>query len=564
VKTGNFSLKLWCLIGAVLTVTGFVVPASTLVDLLRTTPESLRQHLILGATLFKIGLVLNGLFIIAAASIIGSSWRSQDAEKVNGTHQTLPSVILASILLTALIMRFYNLGQGIWFDEIVTYVLYMERPLGEILTTYDNQNNHLLYTLLARICFLIFGESVWSLRFPAVLFGVGSIWAMYLFSCQVATWREGLLSAGLLTFSYHHVWFSQNARGYTALLFWSLLSSWLLLRALNESRAGLWLMYGLSTAFGILTHMTMFFVVAGHGIVYLVSLYQSAGSNRRIKWLGGLVGFGVAALVTFQLYSFVLPQLLNWNGNGVSSWQGNVAVLPWKSPVWMIGELLKAGNISAGSSLPIIVAAAAFGIGLTDFVRKGSPVAILLLVPVVLAMAVIMAVKSTLLPRLFFFGTGFAVMVAIRGLMVGGGYLSGTLGLKPGRAQWIGVGLCIVTILGSGISVARAYQPKQDFAGALDFVQTQRQPGDVVLTVDLTVLPYQRFYKVDWEKVASQRELDKARVRGKRTWLVYTMPIVLQAAHPEIMESINSDFQTIKEFRGTLSGGNIVVALAKS
>jgi uncharacterized membrane protein len=475
-----------------------------------------------------------------------------------------PLVILAIILLTALLMRFYNLHQGIWFDEIVTYVLYMERPLGEILTTYDNQNNHLLYTLLARICFLIFGESVWSLRLPAVLFGVGSIWAMYLFSCQVATWREGLLSAGLLTFSYHHVWFSQNARGYTALLFWTLLSSWLLLRALNESRVGLWLMYGFSTALGILTHMTMFFVVAGHGIVYLVSLCQSGSGNRRIRWLGGLLGFGVAALVTFQLYSFVLPQLLNWKGNGVSSWQGNVAVLPWKSPIWMIGELLKSGNISAGSSLSVILAVAVFAVGLTDFVRKGSPVAILLLVPVVLAMAVIMAVKSTLLPRLFFFGTGFAVMVAIRGLMVGGGYLSGTLGLKPGRAQWVGVGLCAVIILGSGISVARAYQPKQDFEGALDFVQTQRQPGDVVLTVDLTVMPYQRFYKVDWENVTSKRELNRARVRGRRTWLVYTMPIVLQAAYPEIMESINSDFQTIKEFRGTLSGGNIVVALAKS
>ena len=148
--------------------------------------------------------------------------------------------------------------------------------------------------------------------------------------------------------------------------------------------------------------------------------------------------------------------------------------------------------------------------------------------------------------------------------MVGGNHVSGTLGLTPRRAQWVGVGLCMAIILGSGITVARAFQPKQDFEGALDFVQTQRQPGDVILTVDLTVLPYQRFYKVDWEHVTSQHELNRARVRGRRTWLVYTMPIVLQSAYPEIMKSINSDFQTMKEFRGTLSGGNIVVALAKS
>jgi hypothetical protein len=78
------------------------------------------------------------------------------------------------------------------------------------------------------------------------------------------------------------------------------------------------------------------------------------------------------------------------------------------------------------------------------------------------------------------------------------------------------------------------------------------------------VLPYQRYYKVDWGKVVTAEELDTARSRGQRTWLVYTMPIVLKAAYPEIMKSIDAHFQTVKEFTGTLSGGNIVVAVAKS
>ena len=42
---------------------------------------------------------------------------------------------------------------------------------------------------------------------------------MYLFGTEAANRKEGLLGAALLTFSYQHVWFSQNARGYTALLF---------------------------------------------------------------------------------------------------------------------------------------------------------------------------------------------------------------------------------------------------------------------------------------------------------------------------------------------------------
>jgi hypothetical protein len=119
-------------------------------------------------------------------------------------------------------------------------------------------------------------------------------------------------------------------------------------------------------------------------------------------------------------------------------------------------------------------------------------------------------------------------------------------------------------IIVSAISVPRAYLPKQDYQGALEFVQEKRRPGDVVVTVGLAGFPYQRFYKVDWQQVASLEELIKVRSRVGRTWLVYTMPIVLQAATPEIMRSIDAEFKTVKEFSGTVNGGSIVVALAKS
>jgi uncharacterized membrane protein len=183
---------------------------------------------------------------------------------------------------------------------------------------------------------------------------------------------------------------------------------------------------------------------------------------------------------------------------------------------------------------------------------------------VVTSMAVIIALGSTLLPRLFFFAMGFAVITLVRGLVLSSAFIARTLGFGSPRASMIELGLSACLIMASGISLARAYQPKQDYGGALSFVQNQRRPGDIVLTVDLTVLPYQRYYKVDWGKVVTAEELDTARSRGQRTWLVYTMPIVLKAAYPEIMKSIDAHFQTVKVFTGTLSGGNIVVAVAKS
>jgi mannosyltransferase len=555
-------IKLISPLGSLLIIAGLLVPSSMLVESIRTVPPNLETQLVLGGTMFRIGLVLWGLFLFIAGPLWKSKLRADTFVPSHG--KTFGAVILGIVLFAAFVMRLYNLDVGIWFDEIATYVSYMSLPFGEILTTYDNQNNHLLYTLFARLSFLILGESVWSLRLPAVLFGVGSIWAAYLFSCQVATRNEALLSAGLLTVSYHHVWFSQNARGYTALLFWTMLSSWFLIRALREAKVGLWWMYGITTALGMMTHLTMAFVIVGQGVVYLASVSGTEREHRREKWLGGLFGFAVAGLATFQLYSLVLPQLFNWGGVRVSPWQGKIAVNPWKSPTWMIAEIFNSLNIGLGSVVLLALAMLVFGAGLIDFGRKKSPVVILLIVPVASGVAVIMGLGSTLLPRLFFFVMGFAIIVLVRGLMVFGAVVSSRLHLDTARAPLVGVGLCITVIIVSAISVPRAYLPKQDYRGALEFLREKQRPGDVVVTVGLAAFPYQRFYKVDWEQVASLEELTKVRSRGGRTWLVYTMPIVLQSAHPEIMKSIQIDFEAVREFPGTLNGGNIVVALAKS
>jgi len=548
-------------VALVLIICGLFVPSRIWIESIRTVPADLRNQLEWGGTIFRFGLILSGLFVFASRWLCRLRPAVADQES---DHDSGISVTLTIILITALLVRLHKLDVGIWFDEIVTYVSYMHLSFGEILTTYDNQNNHILYTLLARSSFLIFGESVWSLRFPAALFGVGSIAALYLFSSLVSTRKEALLSAGLLAFSYHHVWFSQNARGYTGLLFWTILSSWLLLKALREGKAQVWLLYGITTALGLFTHLSMAFVTVGQGVVYLANLYGTTKESRREKWLGGFLGFGVAGLLTLQLYSLVLPQLFNWQGEGVSSWQGTVAVAPWKNPLWMAAEVLKGANISLGSGALLLVAVPVFALGLLDFMRKRSSVVFLFLVPTLTSMIVIVVLQSTLLPRLFFFAMGFAVAILVRGLMLCGEELVRGLRLGPSKAGTVGVALCLCVIIASGMSVTRAYRPKQDYGGALKFVQAQRQPGDVILTVDLTVLPYRRFYKVDWDDVTTVNELNEARSHAARTWLVYTMPIVLRAVNPEIMKSIETNFLTIKEFGGTVNGGNIVVARANS
>src|SRR5438034_884751 len=81
------------------------------------------------------------------------------------------------------------------------------------------------FARLAHVSIAALGDQAWSLRLPATLFGVVTIPALYFLAREFAGRTEALFGCLLLTVSYHHVWFSQNARGYTLLAFLAVLST---------------------------------------------------------------------------------------------------------------------------------------------------------------------------------------------------------------------------------------------------------------------------------------------------------------------------------------------------
>lgn len=182
------------------------------------------------------------------------SQRSQPARQQRqvwaGSDDRAPWGWLALLTLLAATMRAVGLDQQLWYDEMLLAVRWMPLGLGEIATTYTSQNQHMLYSLLARIAVGLFGEHNWALRLPAVLFGVAAVPALFFCARMMATGgthegrleagatkgarREALLASALLAVSYHHVWFSQNARGYTGLALWTLVTTYFFLRGWRE------------------------------------------------------------------------------------------------------------------------------------------------------------------------------------------------------------------------------------------------------------------------------------------------------------------------------------------
>ena len=144
------------------------------------------------------------------------------------------------VLLTAVaaVLRTIGIDGGLWYDEVLTLLESVRSPFSEIATNFPSNNQHTLFSLLAHASIGVFGEHAWSLRLPAVLFGVATVPMLFVCARQCATSTEALLACLLMTVSYHHVWFSQNARGYSAAAFFTLVCSWLLLRGLRRRRAG--------------------------------------------------------------------------------------------------------------------------------------------------------------------------------------------------------------------------------------------------------------------------------------------------------------------------------------
>ena len=115
--------------------------------------------------------------------------------------------ILSAILLLAFGLRIWGLNAPLWYDEITTIETHLRLPWDEMMTSYS-MNDHYLYSLQAKLFAGLFGEAAWTVRLPAMVFGVGSIAAMWMLAKRVAGVRIAHITALLLALSFHHIWFS--------------------------------------------------------------------------------------------------------------------------------------------------------------------------------------------------------------------------------------------------------------------------------------------------------------------------------------------------------------------
>jgi hypothetical protein len=174
--------------------------------------------------------------------------------------------------------------------------------------------------------------------------------------------------------------------------------------------------------------------------------------------------------------------------------------------------------------------------------------------------------RGTMYPRFYFYLIGFAVLILVRGLFVipawiATHWLKSASTANPRLASALTAVLATVVLIASAVSLLRNYQfPKQDFEGAMRFVDAEKKQGDTVVTAGASTYPYQEYYAKHWDSVKDAAELREIYLRGPAVWMVYTFPRYLEAAAPDVMEMIRTDFTTVRTFHGTVGDGDVYVS----
>jgi hypothetical protein len=199
--------------------------------------------------------------------------------------------------------------------------------------------------------------------------------------------------------------------------------------------------------------------------------------------------------------------------------------------------------------------------GAWSYLKRSRVVFTLFVLPgMVTALGALLA-RGTMYPRFYFFLIGFAVLILVRGVFVIPQWITARSPQFDRLRPWLTAGLAGVLLTGSAFSLVRNYRyPKQDYEGAIQFVDAESKNGELVVTAGAAAVPLLQYYGKPWENVESAEQLQEICRRGRAVWIVYTFPRYLADWRSPVMEIIRNRFTVMRVFPGTLGDGAVFVA----
>jgi uncharacterized membrane protein len=198
-----------------------------------------------------------------------------------------------------------------WIDEALT-PLRTNYTVLDIITgrTYIqeavSQDTHPpLYYLLIYATRPLLGETDFAYRYPSVLLSLLLVPLMYQMVRQLWGHPAGFLAALLTTLNPLQIWYAQEARMYTLLVFGGLLTSYALWQLLTTNRNWWWWfgVYVVAAGLTLYTHYTAVFLLGAHLLLWSWWLWQ-AGYKKQIA-----AAYVALLLAAVPLAPLTIPRL---------------------------------------------------------------------------------------------------------------------------------------------------------------------------------------------------------------------------------------------------------------
>lgn len=202
-------------------------------------------------------------------------------------------------------LRLLQLGRdSFWFDEAGVAKIVTVQSLSEFVNLV---RSHVMAVPLDYAVTWLVGQRCTSeacLRLPSAVWGTLALPVGYLLCRELFNARTARRAALLMTLSPFLVQYSQELRFYSSLVFFYLLSSYLLYRALAATGKKWWVLSACSLCVGLFFHIFSIFALL-NGWVWFV--FKNSGRSERLRLLRGLAAVSLAVMFALlaAYFSFI-------------------------------------------------------------------------------------------------------------------------------------------------------------------------------------------------------------------------------------------------------------------
>ena len=392
---------------------------------------------------------------------------------------------LVALIIAGAVLRLYTLGlNSLWLDEASTYFISSQSFSDIWKSMIGGEFNPPLFYWMEHII-LWFGNSEILLRLVPAIFGILTIPVFYFIGKEFLNEKIGIVMSTLATFSPFLILYSQEARAYSAMLFFVSLA---FLFYLKNNR---WILFGIVSSIAMWIHFYSIVVIAVLILIHIL-LYR----KKEI-----MVGIGVIIFLCAPLfYEGIKLFLMRTSGEpsfGMKGWD------------LIINTLNQISGFNIVATLLFIVIAI---IGLLFIKNKSKSIMLCATIISIMSVSFILSYKMPMMPRYLIILTPFFYLAV------------SSIFNKIKTNTVICAGLAILVLTGTPFLCSYYTQyTKDDWRGFGNTLQKYTNDGDNVIIVPGYInQPLNYYYDNATDKTTEIFVNNVEDLKGAKGWVVLT------------------------------------------